>query len=402
MAKTKWLVTDTDVSDIDSESVALGDKIPNKYYMLTQKPFRGFVLEFIEPNFVEKKIYGKSQVIADHILDAYSKIREEQNLGVLFSGGKGLGKSLTTKILAKTSVEKHPVIFVNSYIDGMTDFLAKVRGSVIIIDEFEKIMRGAADGDDGDGVTKQEKFLSLLDGTAGANGNLFILTCNDRSELNENLISRPGRIRYHYKFSSLGIDEIKAYCEDNLKDKSKEEGIIEELLSANYVSHDILIALVNEINEFGCSAEEAMEYLNVEGTSIVLDGVLVYDAYGKEYTVEINEFEVKPRHKSNNRWVNLEYSKSRMEAAAKAGALEGALSSDDDECVIDDDYDDGEEREEDIKLAQVHLNIDFTNVKLKYFDEMDVTKYVKIYNAPKGIKIKRCTFRYHDALSKLA
>jgi hypothetical protein len=91
-----------------------------------------------------------------------------------------------------------------------------------------------------------------------------------------------------------------------------------------------------------------------------------------------------------------------MEAAAKAGALEGALSSDDDECVIDDDYDDGEEREEDIKLAQVHLNIDFTNVKLKYFDEMDVTKYVKIYNAPKGIKIKRCTFRYHDALSKLA
>ena len=262
-------------------------------------------------------------------------------------------------------------------------------------------MRGAADSDDSDGVTKQEKFLSLLDGTAGANGNLFILTCNDISELNENLISRPGRIRYHYKFSSLGIDEIKAYCEDNLKDKSKEEGIIEELLSANYVSHDILISLVNEINDFGCTAEEAMEYLNVEGTSIVLDGVLVYDAYGKEYTVEINEFDVKPRHKSNNRWVNLEYSKSRMEAAAKAGALEGALSSDDDECVIDDDYDDGEEREEDTKLAQVHLNIDFTNVKLKYFDEMDVTKYVKIYNAPKGIKIKRCTFRYHDALSKL-
>lgn len=400
-SKLKWLVTDSDVSDINSESVSLGDKIPNDYYMVTSKPFRGILLDFIKPNFVDKKIYGKSQIIADHILDAYSRIGEEQNLGVLFSGGKGLGKSLTTKIIAKTSVKDHPVIFVNSYIDGMTDFLAKIHNSVIIIDEFEKVMRGAADADDSDGVTKQEKFLSLLDGTAGANGNLFILTCNDRSELNENLISRPGRIRYHYKFSSLGIDEIKAYCEDNLKDKSKEEGIIEELLSANYVSHDILIALVNEINDFGCSAEEAMEYLNVEGTSIVLDGVLVYDAYGKEYTVEINEFDVKPRHKSNNRWVNLEYSKSRMEAAAKAGALEGALSSDDDECVIDDDYDDGEEREEDIKLAQVHLNIDFTNVKLKYFDEMDVTKYVKIYNAPKGIKIKRCTFRYHDALSKL-
>ena len=390
MAKTKWLVTDTDVSDIDSESVTLGDKIPNKYYMLTQKPFRGFVLEFIEPNFVEKKIYGKSQVIADHILDAYSKIREEQNLGVLFSGGKGLGKSLTTKILAKTSVEKHPVIFVNSYIDGMTDFLAKVRGSVIIIDEFEKIMRGAADGDDGDGVTKQEKFLSLLDGTAGANGNLFILTCNDRSELNENLLSRPGRIRYHYKFSSLGVDEIKAYCDDNLKDKSKEQGVIEELLAANYVSHDILIAVVNEINDFGCTAEEAMEYLNVEGSSVTLDGVLVYEAYGKEHSIEINDFDVRPRHK-NSRWVCLEYSKSRCEAALKNGASEP-----------DDDYEDDDDVPEgaDIRTTQVNMVVDFSNVKLKYFDEMDVTKYVKL-NAPKGFEVKRCTFHYHDAF-KLA
>ena len=262
MAKRKWLVTDSDVSDINSESVSLDDKIPNDYYMVTSKPFRGILLDFINPNFVDKKIYGKSQIIADHILDAYSRLGEEQNLGVLFSGGKGLGKSLTTKIIAKTSVKDHPVIFVNSYIDGMTDFLAKIHNSVIIIDEFEKVMRGAADSDDNDGVTKQEKFLSLLDGTAGANGNLFILTCNDRSELNENLISRPGRIRYHYKFSSLGIDEIKAYCEDNLKDKSKEEGIIEELLSAC----DCGLPIGSYMSIRLCALYVANLYLHIEGS----------------------------------------------------------------------------------------------------------------------------------------
>jgi hypothetical protein len=46
-SKLKWLVTDSDVSDINSESVSLGDKIPNDYYMVTSKPFRGILLDFI-------------------------------------------------------------------------------------------------------------------------------------------------------------------------------------------------------------------------------------------------------------------------------------------------------------------------------------------------------------------
>ena len=36
--------------------------------------------------------------------------------------------------------------------------------------------------------------------SAGSKGNLFLLTANEINRLDDNFLSRPGRIRYHYKF----------------------------------------------------------------------------------------------------------------------------------------------------------------------------------------------------------
>lgn len=122
-----WLITDQDVRFIEADTVSLEKSIPNGYYKLAASEFIGLFLEISKPEYVEKKIYGKSQEIANHILKAWNNLPLKNNLGVLFSGGKGLGKSLTTTLLAKEAVKNHPVIYVDTFYSGMADFLQKLR-----------------------------------------------------------------------------------------------------------------------------------------------------------------------------------------------------------------------------------------------------------------------------------
>lgn len=131
-----YLVGKTSVDIISDDAVDIRDNLPTGFYKLEAAPMRGFYLDKADYNTAHGKIYGKSDVIASHVADAYEK--SDRSLGVLFSGGKGLGKSLTTRLIIEKLMSRHPVIIINKYIDGMFDFLEPIKNVVYLFDEFEK------------------------------------------------------------------------------------------------------------------------------------------------------------------------------------------------------------------------------------------------------------------------
>lgn len=251
----------------DTDQIKLEKKIPLGIYQLVFN--KGSKLEKTsEFKLSHGKIYGKSQTIANHIVEAFKKTEETRNLGVLLSGGRGLGKTLTSRLIVEQLKDEYPIIVVSEYTPDLAEFLSHLHGCVILMDEFEKFMGGNIRGNDVENEqSKQETLLSIFDGNTGCQGNLFILTANNTCKIDENLKSRPGRIRYHYKYESEAADVVRAYCQDNLNDKSKIEEVVRALGSAKYVSMDIITAFVDELNTFPeLTSDDVKAYFNIEKT----------------------------------------------------------------------------------------------------------------------------------------
>ena len=282
-----YLVGKTSVDIIGDDAIDIRENLPIGFYKLEAAPMHGLYLEKVDYNTLHGKIYGKANIIASHVAEAYEK--SDKSLGVLFSGGKGLGKSLTTRLIIEKLMISHPIIIINKYIDGMFDFLEPIKNVIYLFDEFEKTMRGNANEQNNDtkSTTKQDQILTFLDGTASGTHNLFLLTVNNKRELNDNLLSRPGRIRYHYQFESCDADTIRSYCKDNLKKPELESEVVNTLTATRYVSLDIVRALVDELNDYDVTVNEAMSYLNIDFNCISLQAHVTW-ALGdvqKTYTI---------------------------------------------------------------------------------------------------------------------
>lgn len=263
-----FLKLENTVRYVDADSVddlKLSKEVPIGVWKLSCAQFVGFFLEETEIKLSHGKIYGDAQNIADHVVDAFEKNNPEKNLGVLFSGEKGLGKTLTTRLILEKFYGKKPIIIISNYINGMTDFMSNFKGCVILMDEFEKFMGGNTDSEDKNSLTKQESLLSIFDGNTSCSGNLFLLTVNNTYRLDDNLKSRPGRIRYHYKFASENAAVVRNYCNDNLNNKEIIEDVVATLGGAGFVSMDILSSFVDELNKFpDKKPAEVLKYFNIE------------------------------------------------------------------------------------------------------------------------------------------
>lgn len=263
-----FLKLENTVKYVDADSVddlKLSKDVPVGVWKLSCAQYVGFYLEETEIKLSHGKIYGDAQDIADHVVEAFEKNDPNKNLGVLFSGEKGLGKTLTTRLILEKFYGKKPIIIISEYINGMTDFISNFKGCVVLMDEFEKFTGGNTDSEDENSLTKQESLLSIFDGNTGCSGNLFLLTVNNTYKLNENLKSRPGRMRYHYKFTSENATVVRNYCNDNLNNKEIIEDVVETLGSAGFVSMDILSSFVDELNKFpDKKPSEVLKYFNIE------------------------------------------------------------------------------------------------------------------------------------------
>merc|ERR1712224_107647 len=125
--------------------------------------------------------------------------------------------------------------------------------TVIVFDEFEKVYH----------ITEeQEAMLTLLDGVYPSK-KLFLLTCNDKYKLTSHLKNRPGRIYYMLDFDGLNQDFITEYCQDKLLAKEHIPQVCAVSAMFDAFNFDMLKAMVEEMNRYGESPTEVLEFLNV-------------------------------------------------------------------------------------------------------------------------------------------
>lgn len=202
-----------------------------------------------------------------------------KNLGVIFNGIKGTGKTLSAKLLCNAI--GLPVVIVQNNLKGLLPFLQSLNFEcVVFIDEAEKTFKKGEDDD---------ILLRLIDGVYNAKRRLYILTTN-RLTLNENLLGRPGRIRYRFEFSNLLPQAIEAYLDDNLLPEyaSQREKILEQIDMLEISTIDILKALVDEVNIHGQFPEGPC--LNIPTAKFIYDILEFYYVENYDAKAEVLEF----------------------------------------------------------------------------------------------------------------
>jgi SpoVK/Ycf46/Vps4 family AAA+-type ATPase len=164
------------------------------------------------------------------------------NIGVLFNGTRGTGKSVSAKILANEL--NLPVIIVKSMgdnNDGQISYLSSFNfDCIFFFDEFEKQFN-----------ERDCSILQFMDGVYTSEyRRIFLLTTNDLT-VNENLLSRPSRIRYVREFGNLEREIVEEYLNDNLIDQSCKDELIDYVDTLTISTIDILKSIVEEVNIHG-------------------------------------------------------------------------------------------------------------------------------------------------------
>jgi len=202
---------------------------------------------------------GKVQIEEDFVKKVCDKWENKNDsFGVLLSGGQGLGKTFVGKnICEKLNL---PVILISSYYTGIQEFLTEITEDVIIfVDEYEKVFKN-----------RTEELLSLMDGVLTNGKKMFILTTNNVNELCNQLLNRPGRIRYHKKFMSLSKNKIEKIINSNtqyiklLENEKWKSDFFLLCDQMELVSIDNVIELLEEILMFQRSPLELVNDMNID------------------------------------------------------------------------------------------------------------------------------------------
>lgn len=125
----------------------------------------------------------------------------------------------------------------------------------------------------------------------------------NRLTVNENLLGRPGRVRYIQEFRNLPVQAVIDYCNDNLEDRSKLDKVLAEVDLLEISTIDILKAIVEEINIFGELTDSIQ--MNIPKAKYLFETVRIAGC-SKEDFAEIERIieATNPKHKSMYDWYN--------------------------------------------------------------------------------------------------
>lgn len=190
------------------------------------------------------------------VLDHF-KTTTHRTTGVLFSGLKGSGKTVMSKVLAIES--GLPIIIVSSDFPTryLNKFFSKFKDTnvCVMFDEIDKNERS----------WNTEDLLGFLDGIQSTAKKMVLLTCNSDSKLNEFIMNRCSRIRYCKKFDALNEESIKCIGNNILNDKSEVDVATKFVMEKfKVVSYDNVASFFEEINTHPTdSFEEVVADLNI-------------------------------------------------------------------------------------------------------------------------------------------
>lgn len=272
-----WLQNGRVLKQVEN-SVQIIDTLPKRIYTMNFNPDKNeiFLEDFADKFNFDFKIYGVESKLISHIMRTFESTAN--NLGIMFNGIKGTGKTITAKIIAnKTNL---PVILINAPYPGLADFVSKINcPCVLFFDEFEKNFK-TKEGQD-------LELLSIMDGVFNSPyRRVFLLTTNKPS-INENFIGRPSRIRYKKSFGNLQPEVVKEYLDDCLENKSKAPEILEFIDCLSISTIDILKCIVEEINIHKCSINDIRHLINVEQAQYQYNAKVYHTEFDTKNPIEI-------------------------------------------------------------------------------------------------------------------
>ncbi len=236
-----------------------------------------------------------------------------RNLGVVFNGLKGTGKTIAAKILSNRL--RMPVVIVSNSRPGLVDFIQSLEFEcVVFVDEAEKTF-----------CEDDDILLRMIESVYIMKRKVFILTTNTL-DVNENLIGRPGRIRYVKQFGNLTEKAINEFLDDNLKNQTNRKAVLRVIDTLAISTIDILKCVVEEVNLSGAFGEGSL--LNIPKAYIRYDvmtlsnerskfkrikefikGQLSHNMSAAQWIQSVDS-EGKPNKDSlckNGNWVNMQY-----------------------------------------------------------------------------------------------
>ncbi len=234
------------------------DLLPNGIYSLEIDKFGPYLTLIMESFKFEFKLYDVEHNFINKVIKTYENTTG--NLGVLLTGVRGTGKSVTAKLICNELKDSLPVILINKRIEGTNEFLSSIEQNVILFfDEFEKLKDPEEKWNE-----SNKDLLTLMDGVYNSKyRKLFLMTTNEL-HINDNFFERPSRIRYIKKFTDLTYDGICELVDDILVDKSFREDCIEVISELNIITIDIIKALIQEVNIHNESPKKFIDIFNVK------------------------------------------------------------------------------------------------------------------------------------------
>lgn len=233
----------------------LHPSLPPANYVVKQFVDGKYYLDQIEDFNINHKLYGNIESQAHRILQTFND--RPATTGVMLTGEKGSGKTLLAKKISLLAAEQNmPTLIINTAFHGddFNSFLQTItQPTVILFDEFEKVYDRH----------EQEAVLTLFDGVFPSK-KLFVITCNDKYRINDNMNNRPGRMYYMLDFTGLNTEFIREYCKDNLKNQTHIDSVCRLSVLFEHFNFDMLKALVEEMNRYGETPQQAVAMLNIK------------------------------------------------------------------------------------------------------------------------------------------
>lgn len=196
----------------------------------------------------------KDKMFVERVLQNYLQA-DKNTTGVLLTGDKGTGKSVTAKIIA--SKANLPIVIINPDTEEnlLEEFFKEFDTPVcILLDEVDKNFH-------------TQKMLTFLDGMHKTAKKLVIMTANEEDGLSNFIKNRCSRIRYyrHYDMHDDAQEYAELICE--AKGIENKEEVVDFIVNKiKYPSIDNISSFIDEViftKDWGLSLKEVLEFMNI-------------------------------------------------------------------------------------------------------------------------------------------